>query len=373
MSRVRIKELAGVSGSFQSKVGSFIGTNVRTGIRRISKCTDAPGEWNNNFEVSHAWHTSPGITYTRPDGQKVLQNFVPSLWLSPLPLAPMTDGGRSSNADYAVKTVAYTNPSRAKVELPVSFAELRELPILIYEAGWSLIRRIGAANLRWYFGVLPLLNDLKALFKFAQSVKHRVELLEKFQREGSMTRKVSLYSGVVADFPDTNVQTNSSPPTSNVTHVLKSRRTVRTVWGYVTWTPGGDFAKSIVTDQDMLNMARTIILGARVDFVSAWEAMPWSWLFDWFGNIGDWLQANRHVVPIYPGIPSICETIRVEYTYISTTNGFGMPPFYHTNTHVTVHKSRDRVSAAFPSANLPLLTPRQALILPSVAAAKGWL
>lgn len=370
--RTRIRSHGASGGTFVSKVGSFIGSQDRTATRQISKCEDEPGQRNLNFYVSHAWHSSPAITYTRPDGQKSLKNFPMSLWQTPLALAPLSDPGRSSNADYAVLTVARTNPSRAKVELPVSLFELRELPMLVRNNGLTLIRRIGTNNLRYYFGVLPLMNDLAALLNFAESVKKRAELLKKFRDQGSITRKVHLYSGHVGDYPNTAVQANSTPPTANVTYLLRSRVTMRTVWGYVTWTPSDSFMEMMQTDEAIIQQARTIILGLRVDFASLWEALPWSWLADWYGNIGDWLQANRHVVPIYPGIPAICETIRTEYNYLSQNNGFGMPPFYHTNTHVTVSKSRSKVSAAFPSANLPLLTPRQALILPSIAAVKGF-
>lgn len=370
MSRIRTRSLAGPSGIFISTSGSFIGQSASSSTAQISKCTDEPGAWDNAFDVSHAFVVNGALTYFNPQGTKKLKSFVPSYWRTPLPLAPMTDPGRASNAELAVKLLAVTNPSRAKVELPVSLLELRELPLLVQAAGKKLIREIGDRNLRYYFGVVPLLSDIAALLNFAESIDNRVKLLKKFVDQGSMLRKATLYSGGVEDFPMSNVTANSSPPTSNVTYVLRSRRTVRTVWGYVSWTAHPTLLKTLVTERDIIHAARTIILGARIDFASAWEALPWSWLADYFGNIGDWLQANRHVLPIYPGIPRICETVRVENQYLSANNGFNMPPNYHSVTHVTVHKSRRLVSASLPSASMPLLTPRHALILSSVAASR---
>lgn len=371
MSRIRIRSFAGGGGSFTSTVGSYVGTFPRQFTGGVSKCTDGEGIHDGAFAVAHSFIQNGGISYNKPDGTKKLKNFMPSLWVNPPDMAASTDPGRPSNSALAVQVIRATNPSKAKLELPVSLFELRELPDLVRKAGNRLIDRVGESNLRYYFGVLPLMADAAALLQFQDSVDKRVKLLKKFRDEGPMLRKVQLYSGCVVENPGNNVQANSTPPTSNVTYEKRLRLTMRTVWGYTRWTPSGDFDKKIVTDRDLLNYARTIIPGLRVDMFSLWSALPWSWLADWYGNLGDWLEANRHVVPIYPGVPRICETIRVEENFLSKSNGFGMPPFYHTATCVTVHKSRSVVSAALPSASLPLLTPRQALILPSIAAVKG--
>lgn len=367
MPRVRQKRSSGITGQY-----IFPGfSTTRATVARVSQCSDEFGVRDNNFSVYHAYVRNPVFSFENPGASKKFINFCPSSWATPGRLAMMSDPSRPGNAALAVSVISKTNPSKSRIDLPISIAELRELPDLVRSAGRSLISRIGENNLRYYFGVKPIVDDLIKLIEFKRSVENRMKLLKKFRDEGPMLRKVPLYSGSVENFPGTKGTYNSTPYGSNIDYILKSRRTVRKVWGYTTWTPADTFYKLMSDDAEIERRAYEIILGLRIDFVTLWEALPWSWLADWFGNVGDWLSANRHVVPITPSLPRICETAWVEYQLVSDSNGFGMPKGAHQVTLVTKHISRSLQSASLPSASLPLLTPGQALILPSVAAVKG--
>lgn len=369
MSRIRTRLKGGAGGS--AKVWVFgdqvVDSQNPEGAFSRDRCEDVFGARNSAFSVDKysAEGASYSVEYKDPIWRYELKGWVPQGFQN-LGMYPqhLSDGSMPSMPYLAVQLLAATNPSRPVMDLPVSLLELRELPQLVQSLGNNLIKRWAKGTLMREFGWTPLASDFNALMGFAKSTSNRMELLTKLSK-GPMTRKVGLYSHSIIG-PRSIVEVNSSPPSMGVT---VSRQSVTTInaWGYVTWSPiTSEFEKIQKYDPGFKFLSRKIVLGATVDASTLWNALPWSWLADWFGNIGDYLQANRNLVPVVPDTPAICvKTQTVTTTAIDSARFAKQGEL--PSKFVRVTKERHKASGSMPSAHLPLLTQRQVNILASLA------
>jgi len=335
-------------------------------IGSLHKVTDAFGERDNTFDVVHVSQPVPlNGPYGASGRDYVYKNFTPGYFGIPEYPSPVEDGSRPSNYYLAVQLLSKTNPSGSVIDVPVSLVELRELPDLVRRFGNTLLERIASGNLKYEFGVKPMIGDIKALLDFQNLTDNRLKLLKSMQRS-PMVRKASLWSGSVSEAGGyQNLQ--STPPFAWLDSQLILKTTTRQVWGYATWTPSDALNKHPLSDENLRNIARRAVYGLTVDAYTAWNLIPWSWLVDWFGNIGDYLSSQRRIIDIYPSTPSICETSTTTELYRITNSA----PLGVTMSRTVVRKGRAKASAAFPSAYLPLLTGRQVGILSSLAALRS--
>ncbi len=340
--------------------------------RDVHRCVDSFGVRDSAFDAFHHYAANPIAGVTPPDvyPRSELRDWIPGYLRDTTHLGHLPDDSVPLPNSAAVDVLKATNPSKPSVDLPVSLFELRELPSLVRRVGYSRLKRAAELNIKYEFGVKPVISDLFSLLDFTENVEKTVKILSDLKK-GPLVRKATVGNFSVQNSPNETIALNSS---GNFyfggVHTLTM--TNRKVWGYVTWTPDAAALAAELGDRDkMRKLAYNIVLGTRVDFVTMWNALPWSWLVDWFSNVGDWLEANRSYVSAYPGNPSICTTTVTEYVFRSGNNDFGFPPGQFSLNARLVSKSRRKGSAIFPSADMPLLSGRQVGILSSLAALRS--
>lgn len=248
-----------------------------------------------------------------PNADLKLQDYTPTYYRSAgnfghLGLPTLTDP-----AD-VTKVFARTNPSRTVLDTPAAVGELKELPAFLFNAGRGLIKNGvkntfrfdsgfvksdlavipgAAANgyLSYEYGWKPFLSDVKALLDFQRHVLARETELRKLHSKGGLSRRFQISSDS-ATAVSTNIFVESSLftmySTSYTTHTVRKR------WGSAKWLP--DLASHPITDAELHKQAVQAVYGLSLDGASAWELMPWSWLFDWCSSMGDYLEANRNTV-----------------------------------------------------------------------------
>jgi hypothetical protein len=138
------------------------------------------------------------------------------------------------------------------------------------------------------------------------------------------------------------------------------------IWGFVRYTPMYNLPK---TDAELMSLARRAILGLKVDFSSAWELMPWSWLIDWCSSVGDFFAARKNLVPCTHSTPQIMEHRKSSYTIkvVSGTMRQGFTPQVPGPWTVEFEGKQRRLSNPSISVHLPVLTERQFSILGAIA------
>lgn len=237
---------------------------------------------------------------------------------------------------------------------------------MVKKAGESALERMASQTLNREFAWKPFMGDIKKLFQFQDKVQKRIELLNKF-KEGPLLRKTELYSSVLSGPTSLGRSVISAAFGSCVADVM-DYKTFRRYWGYVTYTPTPAMDNLLRDDAALRRKAINIVGGITVDASTIWQALPWSWLADWYGNLGDYLEAHRNLLPLTVSNPSICRTTRTVVTLRIRTPWVGK---FYPYEHQFVWKERIPSSASLPSADLPLLTGRQIGILGSLAVLRG--
>lgn len=205
---------------------------------------------------------------------------------------------------FATRAAARTNPGKPHIQLPVFIFELKDLPKMIHEAGLTLLGKFpgksaagkaGSAYLSWQFGWKPLLKDLTDLVTFADAVEQRKKVLRDLVSKGGYSRKYSMPSGGGGG-------SNNYDLTLSLWPWCKVRVTSTTTvkrWAKPRWVPQlppgltGD-------DRALTSYARKSIFALHPQQITlnVWEALPWSWLVDYFTNIGDVLSATDNSVAV---------------------------------------------------------------------------
>lgn len=223
------------------------------------------------------------------------------------PLTYVDDGWNLANIPSLNSAIAATNPGRSAVQLPVFWLELRDIPGMIRQVGryarWlyfnfprpaALLGRlatydIAALNLAIQFGWRPFVSDLWKLATLHDQVEKRRKELKTLYSKG-LSRRVNL--GSYTDNWDKSLTPWS---TYGFAPTIPSKvvRTT-TAWAVVRWKPSGAFPNWVPTDGQL----RRILTGFTPDqiLINIWEALPWSWLADWFTPIGASLKSMNHVL-----------------------------------------------------------------------------
>lgn len=357
---------------------------------RSSTNSRPKGTWRRFGQTSGGWdlvngssvisdHTGPGdgaqltVNHWDISGGKIHSNVDPGYWGSywqnycadvfdNIANFPHWDSSleqhRSVNS-YAVEAVARTNPSRPYVDIPVNILELGDVARLIQDTGKSLLRTAGSWNLRYNFGIKPLVSDLVKLTNFQDQLERRIKELGRLAGAKGLRRTVDL---------------GSYRGTANVVKTIQSvggfisgnfsQETTRRVRGHVRWTPQNTF--SSLSSSEKTRLAVRSLLGLTVDFSTLWEVMPWSWLIDWCSNAGQWFAAHRNIVPAQlSGVQIMTES---RTTYITPSQPI-VDGSFGSATVSRVTKLR-QVGSVLPSAHFPFLTGNQMGILASLAVTR---
>jgi hypothetical protein len=273
--------------------------------------------------------------------------------------------GDQSNGVYATQAVARTNPSRPYVDVPLVLFELKDLIPLIRDAGRELFRgsltnQVAQTNLFYQFGLAPLVGDTVKMLRFQDQVDRRVKELKRLRSKKGLRRTLSMGSFSETGQADKVYQSVGTYMVG--TFYAKSSLDVR---AHVRWLPGED-ANVLLTPDRFRDLAQSTILGLRsVEASTVWNAIPWTWLIDWFSTAGDFLAAHRNSIPAtLEGV----HIIRRTTTVWSMGGGAFSDVVIHPVKVTRVTGSRAPSSVAL-SAQFPFLNGRQLGILASLATA----
>jgi hypothetical protein len=287
---------------------------------------------------------------------------------------PSIDTGSMSNAkliEYAWEILAKTNPSRPHVSVPTVLAELRELPQLVRGYGQSLIRSAASANLSWRWAVKPMISDVQKLLQFAKASNERLNELRNL-RDGKMLRKRCHLDTQVVTHPKTRLSCHSE---GGAVYCQRQYVTSWNTWGSAEWKVLPDSVLPKLDDRGLQALADRVAAGitSHGALETAWELMPWSWLVDWFSNVGTMIQATNNTVGctwnrIAVMRRSLCRTT-FEVDPIGTATWISFQGWY--DCHVE-RKERWRTYPAipFPLPSLPVIDNGKWSILLSLAALK---
>lgn len=165
---------------------------------------------------------------------------------------------------------------------------LRRIPESLYRRLWDF-KRLGNEYLNIVFGWKPFLNDLR---KFYHLYKGLDKILAKLYRENgkSIRRRATVLqeTSVTGDswaLPYPWVQVLGPPPgyAGGTTSFTYTRRETKRVW----FSGGFRYYIPDVGSPQWTRRATLALFGVNPTPASLWAILPWSWLIDWFSNVGD--------------------------------------------------------------------------------------
>lgn len=281
---------------------------------------------------------------------------------------------------------AATNPTRAAVKLPVALFELRELPALYHQALSLLTKRrdsrfirllsekgVADANLLVRFGLMPVFSDVKNLFLMPDSIKKRAREWERLASGKGLKRRVKLGSAKMTVSPGGVTIGGLYSSRFGVQYPEGERRSES--WGVATWKPSGNSPYASLPPS--IPEIRGMLLGLKTfqQVSNLWDALPWTWLIDYFSSVGDVLEANqgRHLVTPSGGC-IMTTTIETHTMKSKTVNSIGYPADRRTVSFLggqkVGHRYTRRIASASVQAYMPTLSNGQLSILGSLLVSR---
>lgn len=267
----------------------------------------------------------------------------------------------------ASKVMAGTNPSAPSADVPAYLAQLPEMLTLLKSEARNLLFGASELYVKFRFGIAPFVSDLKKISSFVDDVDSRMRSLKNAQRFGSTTRKVSLGRSRWEESNRVILNTYGQV----VLHATETIRYDLTQWGYCKWYPNGTFPTA---PEAMLELVRKAVHGTGFSTQdlgrTAWELIPWSWLIDWFSNIGDIMDSNRNILDMTPGEPGVCEHLTCTMENKDIFNSRAGAIFYEPFKYKAELKRR-RHTVPVLAATIPFITGSQLSILGALSGIKG--
>jgi hypothetical protein len=182
-------------------------------------------------------------------------------------------------------------PDTTYVNYAESILELRETVNLVRYAGRTLLAKSGSAYLASEFGWKPILRDLIKLVDLAAAIKKRIDFLKR--NEGvPISRKRVLYNYTENLSNLGSVDFGPAYPNN----IVVADEGSNGIYGYLeakaVYHSRLSYALPGIDDEWWDYKAFTILSGLRFGLNTAWELIPFSWLIDWFSNVGDFVETQ---------------------------------------------------------------------------------
>jgi len=302
------------------------------------------GWWQHwNVPVHGRWfggtRTFGDVPVSRNDG------FHDGIWAASSKYGPTID--YTDIPSFGPTGWARARPDRPAFNFGQSVVELRELPMMLKTSVESL-KDIASYYVGLEFGWGPILSDIKNLFK----MKDRLEkIIASIRRNNGLpvrrTSKIlnSNESNVILNQVGivglaSNTKAWSGLPASEYGAGYRQVifRKTRAIWfagKFITW----------IDDLDAPNLDTRLtarLLGFYPSPKLVWDLIPWSWLIDWFTNVGDLISnisstwADREAA-VYAYIMG--NTHR-SYTWTGSDGKFSASSTKHYSTKCRYHADR---------------------------------
>jgi hypothetical protein len=209
---------------------------------------------------------------------------------------------------------AYSKMKPAKPEFGLTnyIVELKDLTQMLRLRCQSLLGQIGGNALAYKFGWEPLARDLLKLFELQRAVQNRYKQL--LRDEGKpVRRRIKLFESqtdamttVVAPSagnfaPVLNTYYYNGWPT--MTHVTKEADRVWASAEFRYWLPGYHEVRDFRWERKL----KQALTGDNLNLSTIYNLLPWSWLLDWFTNLGDVVENLE---------TGVADTIHARYFYV---------------------------------------------------------
>lgn len=196
-----------------------------------------------------------------------------------------------ANILYATRLLAQTHPFRPEFSIPTAIAEMLDIGTLFKLTAKSFAELAGNSYLQYKFGYVQFVNDVKTLASITTAIERRVKEFTSLGLKGGLRRSVDLDGNSWHQSGNTGIIWSTYGAyiigTYNLDESVKITGSVRWKWK--------DGVTVSLSKLEAFNLAvKTVFDLGELDASTIWNSIPWTWLADYFVDIGSWLQANEN-------------------------------------------------------------------------------
>jgi hypothetical protein len=185
-------------------------------------------------------------------------------------------------------------PDKPYMRLGNSIYELKDVPGMLKQRFTADLRGAGNYWLALQFGWKPLLDDVRKLVLFQRYAYKRVQQLLR-DNGRPVHRRLDSRSLSYENVSDHMEDTYGAFTQVFVTQNYKSvpRYTTRYISGRKIWFEGefvfyiDDVKNSSLSKDQITRLVMRRVFGLYPSPLNVYKAIPWTWLIDWFTNVGD--------------------------------------------------------------------------------------
>jgi hypothetical protein len=255
-------------------------------------------------------------------------------------------GSPSVNLDYSGPTIGlgayYTqavsrlNPNTPIVDLPLFLFELKDLPGMLRDLGRVVSRQLRPSDVpggyvALKFGWQPLISDLYKLLTLGEELEAQKARIESMAKRGTASGRLSSVNAVV-NGPNSSLTLNNK----EYTFVYPYTKAKQQVWFSAILEP--DFSAPYWAETRWDQTRR--VLGLNLSLATIWNAIPWSWLVDYFTDIGAYLDSTRGILPFSLESITIMVSDDIETKYKVDTSTLGGPNLTKSGKYKLKYKRR---------------------------------
>nr|UJQ84966.1 MAG: hypothetical protein 1 [Leviviridae sp.] len=310
MTRIRQRN-ANFTGYRTERFGAHV-TNSRTIEVKFEECTDEtftgdcwPFIVIQRYRVGGLINGISGSSLTGYTWNNYPCAYVTDSFL----MSALSISGQPNNGTIAAKTIARTTPYRSST---VSLEYISEMPgygksakkLLterclrlsksIPERKWRTLSTIAKFTILTEFGIIPVLSDIEVLIEFRKRADARRQEIDRLYGKRGLRRTIKEYwsgSSSQSNVTGQVIQSQGVVLTCNV-----HKTTKRTISSHIRWY--ALFPMSRLTDSEIDRKIKAAILGYDINPYTIWQLIPWSWLIDYFTNLGDLLKGCSNMYEI---------------------------------------------------------------------------
>lgn len=211
---------------------------------------------------------------------------------------PVTSTARQQeNQILASELIARTHPFAPVYSVPVAIRELAEVASLFHFAAKTFAGFAGNTYLNYRFGWLSFYRDVQTLLSITKEIEARAKDFNYLVKHGHTRKKLRLGSDTgKTGGPN---YTHHSAFGVQITGPYTTRWRLQK-WGSVTWSLQ-DGSLLPLDELSQFNRAVSVVFDLEeMDAPTLWELIPFSWLVDYFYNIGTALQSRHMQYKIQP-------------------------------------------------------------------------
>jgi len=191
--------------------------------------------------------------------------------------------GGSATQGYINQTYLALKPDLTKFSLPNALLDIGQMKDLLklWNRSSSLVSNLAGARLNYKFGWKPTIGDLSDLMNTLLEFRQALSVFKHSGREIISARRTLL--------KDTTVKTGNVLLDGN-SHRAWRGQIDRKVHGYLVYAP---LPIAVMGEWDETLRALIDMLGVELNPRILWDKIPFSFVVDWFVNVGQWLESFK--------------------------------------------------------------------------------